>query len=77
MHNTILNFQCSNNHTSVDPEYDSVDDASTPSDNNVKSMRSVGNSAPSKPQETEPSDFRSRMVTNINLVCHIMKLALD
>ena len=38
----FLNFQCSNNHASVDPEYDSVDNASTPSDNNVKSIRSVG-----------------------------------
>ena len=62
----FLNFQCSNNHASVDPEYDSVDNASTPFDNNVKSIRSVGHSAPSEPQETEPSDFRSRMVTNIN-----------
>ena len=53
----IFKFQYSNR--SDDPEYDSIDDAGTHADKNVKST--VGHGAQSKPQET---DFRNRMVSN-------------
>lgn len=53
-------FQYSNNHTGVDPEYESVDDTSNSADNNVKTT--VGYGAQSKPQIMESNDFRNRMV---------------